>query len=283
MDLMDLVGDRIKILAEGPWSEDDVNYDVRASCAPYISPALKELAAQRYAARQEELIRRGYPVLEDHDVMHLCSEHSCITKSGVYLVMGTIKYSQYCVAKPEVAREFGLRMEDLPVGMGVNVVIRTADNQFVTIQSSDMVDFPEKINVVGGCYNGGHPFDMIRQEIHEEVGIDPQELTNLVLLGLSFRMEDRFGHQLHFFADTSLPAPEVLKRSKTAPDSWEGQIILEDCDAGLIHEDLRYYGESGDTKLVASCYTVLVMAGRYMWGREWSRVNNTAKGGRDDN
>ncbi len=272
MDLIDLVQGRVSILYEGPWTEDMVRISVNKTHSPYISRELKQIAAERYNLRQKERAIRGLRALSDNDVMHLCREHSCITKKEAYLAMGPIKYSQYCIATPEVANMLECTVLDLPIGMAVNVVIVTPDKKVVMMKASGHVDFPERIDVPGGVYSGDTPFMAIYKEISEEVGLHREELLNIRLLGMSTRFEDRTILVLTFFADTLLNSEEVLERAKHAPDSWEGQILFLVCESDALRHYLLENGKDSKRKMVSSCFSALVLAGRHMWGQEWSKI-----------
>lgn len=269
MDLMDLVAEKVKILATGPWTEDMVKISVRPSCAPYISPEMKESARKKFAVRK---MSEQQPNLYDGDVMHLCAEHSCITNREAYFAMGQIKYSEYCIATPEVANAFGCTLWDLPVGMGVNAVIVTADEKIVMMESSQLVDFPGMIDVPGGSYSSGTPFEMVRKEICEEVGIRPEELIDTQFLGISIRLDERIGHVLSFCANTALTSVEVAERSKNAPDRWEGSVFFLKCEPEVVRRYVNEKAHDSARKISASCFAALVLAGRHLWGKEWSKI-----------
>lgn len=262
MDLMDLVAERTKILHTGVWKEKQVKILVKQGQNPMVTEEMEKIARARFAERKAR-----NPKLFDGNILCLDLENSEVRPNSVLLVIdGSIKYSVYDAMRKEYIEKFGWKTH--PFGMGMCVTIVSADSKILLHRTSPRVDFPNKISVIGGVYDSGTPFDCIRQEMKEEVGIKKSEIKEIRLLGISTRLEERRNYELNFYAKVFLSSEQIVERAKTAKDRYEGRIFFLDCSPKTLLDLLR----ENDKKITSTNFADLVLCGRYFWGKDWSRL-----------
>jgi len=256
---MDLVAGRVRILHEGVWQPSQVKIKERKRFQPYVSEEMLQVAAERFAKR-----KTTNPKLFDGDAYHLDLANSVIQPDKIVLAIGKMKYSLYDIARKEYQEQYG--WTTLPSGMGTNVVIVTADGHLVMHRRSSKVDHAAKLSNIGGVYSGGHPFDFIRKEIKEELAVE-NELTELILLGIYNRLDERENHGLTFYGEVSLSSLEILNKEETLKER-EGKIFFLDRNAHAVRRFLK----ERHGQILSDGFVGLTMAGRYLWGRNWSEI-----------
>lgn len=262
MELMDLAAERVKILYEGKWDREQVETKEDTAFKPIISEKMVEIAKKRFNER-----RAKNPKLFDGDAYHLNLKHSTIKLKRIILAVGSMKYSLYDIARKEFVKEYG--WNSLPTGMGVNAIVTTSDSKIAMADRSGFgVDHQAKISVaVGGVYGEGHPFDHIMKELSEELAIERKEVKRLILIGISNRLDERQNHELTFFIVTSLSAAQVIEREKKVGKK-EGKIFF----LNQSPLELRDYLKENHPRILSTGFAGLVLAGRYLWGKKWSRI-----------
>ncbi len=96
----------------------------------------------------------------------------------------------------------------------------------------------------------------IMKELEEELGVLPTEIVRLKQLGLvEHLVPDSASVEIAMYADLALTAEEVLKRSKTAKDSWEGKAA-----AYTLDELVKMLGPESDQKFNPSGAGSLILA-----------------------
>jgi 8-oxo-dGTP pyrophosphatase MutT (NUDIX family) len=173
----------------------------------------------------------------------------------------------YEICRKEFIEAFGWSIEDLPTGVGMSMVVATADSKIVMHTRSQTVDFPGITALPGGILDQDSPFDHVEKELWEELGIERDEVRRMLLLGISRRFEQRISNELNFFVEVSLSSDEINQRQPNVQDK-EGEIFFLDCEAHAVHNLIRENHESMTPGQVF-CF---VQAGRYLWGREWSEL-----------
>lgn len=273
MDLMDLMTDRVRILYEGIWDRDKVEVAIGEEFAPEVTGEMRFFADSRFLERQAK-----NPELFDGDALHLSLDNSRIKSRHVYLAVGPMKYSVYDICRKEFVDRFGWDANRLPTGMGVNVVVRTSDHKIVMHDRNPDVDHIAKISIIGGVYSGGPPFAHIKQELHEELGIEEREIEYLRLIGISNRLDERMNHELTFFAGTSLTAYQLLVREKEAVRRKEGKLFFLNFHPLELHNYLR----KNYQRMLSTGFSGLVILGHFLWGDQWSAcVVRGTKGARE--
>lgn len=262
MDLMDLVAKRVKILHQGRWERDQVEIEENTDFSPKVSEETERIAIARFEERKAK-----NPKLFDGDAYHLDLTRSIFLPNHIFLAVGPMKYSLYDVAREEYAKKYGWTV--LPTGMGNNAVIVTSDSKIVMHDRFPEIDHALKINVIGGVYNGGHPFDFIENEIAEEVGLDRNEIEKNLLIGFSNRLDERVNHEPTFLVELSVAAAEILKREVSLKKK-EGRIFFLEKN----EDSLREYLETNHQKMLSTGFSALIIAGRYFWGDDWSKIAN---------
>lgn len=257
MALIDLVAERVKILFEGAWREGQVEIVEDDQYLTEITKEMKAVAADRFTDRKKK-----NPKLFDGDAFHLDLSHSVIQPDRIVLTIGKMKYSLYDIARKEYMDKYGWKT--VPTGMATIVTIITSDSKILMHQRSSLVDHIAKISTIGSVYGGEKPFDDIRNEIKEELKISERELENILLVGIYTRLNERINHGLAFFAQTALSSEEVLRREKTLTEK-EGEIFFLDKE----RENLCAYLTENHRDILSDGFVGLVLAGRYLWGKDW--------------
>lgn len=263
MELMNLVAERVKILFASAWRENQVEIAEDDRYLPETTEEMKAAAEARFASR-----RAKNPKLFDGDAFHLDLLHSIIQPDLVVFTVSKMKYSLYDIARKEYVEKYGWKT--IPTGMGMNAVIVTSDSKIIMHDRFPQTDHALKISIIGGVYDGGHPFDYIRKEIQKELGINREELKKILLIGLSNRLDERINHELTFFIKTSVSSNQILKREGSAEEK-EGKIFFVDQDPISFKEYLK----RNHHLILSSGFSALVLAGRYFWGTDWPRDDLT--------
>lgn len=262
MDLMDLVAGRAKMISEGTWREKRVVVALREEFAPHVTEEMRDFATSRFLERQAK-----NPKLFDGDARHLSLRHSRINKDLLWLAVGSMKYSVYDACRMEFVERFGWDVEDLPTGIGSCAVVVTSDSKIVMHRRSEHVDLSAQVALIGGIYDGGTPFEHIRKEFWEELLVAEEDIASLLLLGISNRLEERINHEFNFFARLLCSAEQLLRWQENVADK-EGIVFFVDCDPAAAY----CYIEENYEKMTAGNITALILAGRHLWGKEWSQA-----------
>ena len=260
MDLMDLVSERVGILYEGIWKENQVKILEDAKYLPKITGEMLEVAKERFAARKAK-----NPKIFDGNAFHLDLSQSIIQKNRLILAVGRMRYSIYDIARKEYADKYDWK--ELPSGMGTNVVVLTSDFKLVMHNRSSSVEHTAKISTIGGIYGGEHPFENIREELQEELKLEKKEIKRLLLLGIYTRLDERVNHGLSFFAKTTLSTKEILKREQSLAEK-EGEIFFLEKDPKVLRDYLMIHRQ----QILSDGFVGLVLAGRHLWGEDWSEI-----------
>ena len=116
--------------------------------------------------------------------------------------------------------------------LAVSCLVRTADERFVvTFRSEKVSTYPNMWHVsAAGYVDLSYARDtqsllvQVFRELEEETGLFPSDLTRIRHLGVCKHLPRDSAHiEPCFLAETSLPAHEVLERSRHAKDAWEGK------------------------------------------------------------
>lgn len=260
MDLMDLVKERVRIMRQGQWQENQVEIKISKKYVPEITEEMKKVAQDRFNERWKK-----NPKIYDGDVYHLDLGSSEIQPKHILLAVGPMKYSFYDIARQEYAEKYG--WGELPTGIGTVVVIITSDSRIVLHNRSAQVDHKAKIGAIGGIYDGGHPFQYIKREMQEEVDISAEEIENITLMGIYNRLDERVNHGLTFFARTLLSSEEILRKEKKLTEK-EGEIFFLEEDGKI----LRAYLKENHINIISDSFAGLVLVGRYLWDKKWSEI-----------
>ncbi len=262
-DLMNLVAERVRIVSEGKWTRYAVDCDGDEMFEPKVSQEMINFATSRFLERKAK-----NPNLFDGPAMHLSLEYSKLSGDALYLAVGLFKYSVYDICRKEFIEKFGWDESQLPTGMGVNAVVVTLDSKIVMHDRDPNVDHKAKIGIIGSVYSEDKPFTHIQSELWEEVGLELQETNDLFLVGISSRLDERINHELTFIVQVPLIAEEVMRRWERAIDKKEGEVFFLECDPDVLHS----YLQANYAKMLSTAFSGLVLAGRHMWGEEWSRI-----------
>lgn len=219
---------------------------------------MKAVVEARFTARKAK-----NPKLFDGDAFHLDLSRSSIRPNHIVLAIGRMKYSLYDIARQEYVEKYGWKT--IPTGMGINAVIVTSDLKIVMQDRFPQIDHALKISIIGGVYNGGRPFDYIRNEIQEELSVNKEEIWGMLLIGASNRLDERINHELTFFVKTSLSSDQILKRENSVKEK-EGKTFFIDQNPISLKEYLK----KNHCLILSSGFSALVLAGRYLWGADWS-------------
>tara|TARA_Y100000310_G_scaffold207383_1_gene207881 strand:- start:2554 stop:3342 length:789 start_codon:yes stop_codon:yes gene_type:complete len=261
LDLIDLVRDKVKIVYEGSWEENQVTLNESLAFIPDITQEMIDVANDRFLKRKE-----NNPDLFDGQTMHLDLDCSFLRPDCIVLSVGKISYSIFDIARIEYKKRFG--WENLPSGMGINAVVVSSDKKIAMVNRFPHLDHPERISVApGGVYKGLPPFQGIREELQEELGIKKDELKKNVLIGISNRLSSRVNHELSFLMETFLSSVEMKERAKKAKES-DGELFFLNKEEKELHDYLRENYEM----LIPTGFSALVMAGRHWWSSQWSRI-----------
>lgn len=128
-------------------------------------------------------------------------------------------------------------------------------------------NFEEKIGVIGGLYSHGTPFENMRKEMREELGISAWEMGRLILLGIAEFFDETMGHVLSFLAVISLTSEELLRRQEYVEDK-EGDLFFLDADS----KRLREYLKENHRNINSPSFAIMVLGGRHLWGEEWPNL-----------
>jgi len=262
MDLMDLVVDRVKILASGVWDEDRVLVNFEERFAPSITEEVRVAALARLLTRKE-----SNPALFNGEARHLHKVQEKIDGSVLNLALGPLTYAVYDVCRREFIEEFGWEVDDLPMGIGMSVAVITSDFKIVMHKRSQAVDFPGITALPGGILDENNPFNHVRKEMWEELSIVHDEIENLFLLGISYRFEQRINNELNFLSEVSISSGEIMRRQPDAQER-EGEVFFLDRDPETVHAFIR---EKHEEMLPGQVFC-LIQAGSYLWGPEWSKI-----------
>lgn len=251
---------RIKIgVLEGVWLEDQMSSEVKDEYRPILTPEQLEVAEERFNSR-----KKRNPFIYDGSAMHLFVYF--IKRGHLFLQMGRFKYSQYDIARQEYKEKFG--WEKLPTGIGINTIILTCDKKIPCHKRFAHVDHRAKIGTIGAVYDGkDDPFPAMLREIREELGIEKEEIKKIILLGISKRIEERQNHELSFLVRTSLSKEEIIEREKGLEEK-EGELFFLKQDPREVKKWLMNKHE----EITSSSLATFVLAGRHLWGEEWSKI-----------
>lgn len=260
MELMDLVTGRTRILVEGSWLENQTEL-IRDNTPIEITEEMQAVAQARFESRKAK-----NPALFDGDVLSLDMEKSKFQPgAAVFVVKGPMKYSVYDVMRRENIEKMNWR--NFPIGTGLSVVAVSADQKMIMQATSAYVDFPDKLALVGGIYDGGTPFECMRKELEEEMGIPKDEIKEMRLIGVSNRLEERINHEFQFLTQVSMTSEQIKKTAETAKDK-EGRLFFLDVSPQTIREFLM----NNRPKITANNFGCLILSGRHLWGKEWSEI-----------
>ncbi|MBI2625980.1 MAG: hypothetical protein HYW69_00090 [Candidatus Nealsonbacteria bacterium] len=258
---MDLVSERTKILHKGVWKERQVKTIFRKRRDPRVTKEMARAAQDRFSARKAK-----NPALFDGNVLCLDLENSEIKSNRLVLIVGgSIKYSVFDIIRQENIEKYGWK--NFPIGTGGCVAALSSDGKILMHRTYARVDFPNKLSVIGGVYDKGKPFNFIRLELEEEVGIKRGEIEEICLLGISNRIEERINHEFNFYARVSLDSIQILERAKTAKDQ-EGEIFFLNCSP----KTLKKFIIENRQKVPSTHFAGLVLLGRHLWGQNWSKI-----------
>ena len=262
MDLLNFVSDRVKILARGVWEEDSVTVNFDKEFVPKISEEIRVAALARLLTRKE-----ASPALFNGEARHLHMIQEKTDGSVLDLALGPITYAVYDICRKEFIEEFGWEVEDLPIGVGMSATVITSDSKIIMHKRSQAVDFPGITALPGGILDENNPFNHVRKELWEELGIESDEIEKLLLLGISYRREQRLANELNFFSRISISSAEIMRRQPNVQEN-EGEVFFLDCDPETVHAFIR---EKHEEMLPGQVFC-LIQAGRYLWKLNWSKV-----------
>ncbi len=154
------------------------------------------------------------------------------------------------VVNPWVAERYG--PDHLSDGCGVSALLRTADGLLVLQRRSRAVfEFAGLVAACGGAVEPLLPDDpttslaaQARRELHEELGIVPDALGALTLLGIG-RTTARHKPEVVYLAETTLTWPELLGREH---EEHAGLVAVEDTAAAVaaaLRDDWDAYAPPG--------------------------------------
>lgn len=179
--------------------------------------------------------------------------------------VGTNLYNNRRVA------EFGWKSFSNPVG--TTATLLTADGRICYGRRSMQVAFHAGyVHTFGGALEPGDRdatgavdvFDSVRRELHEEVGVRPNELESLICVGL-IRDTEILQPELLFEAHVPLTTAELIQR-------WAG------AEARNEHHELVDLPDDSDAivPFIHSCGKIapvavggLMLHGLYRWGQGW--------------
>jgi len=262
IDLMDFVAPSVKILTRGVWDEDSVVVNFDEGFAPSITDEMRIAALARFLTRLET-----NPNLFDGEARHLSLKRSRVDGNMLRLALGPLTYALYDMCRKEFIEAFDWEIENLPMGVGMDVVVITSDSKIVMDIRSQAVDFPGIIALPGGILDENNPFRHVRRELWEELAIECGEVGNLFLLGIAQRLARRIGIGLSFFAEVSVSAHDVTRRQPDAKEK-EGEVFFLEC----VPEAVRNFIREKHERMVPSQVFCLIQAGCHLWGPEWSKI-----------
>ena len=265
MDLIDLVANRVTVIAEGEWAEDRVRVYSASFFAPKITREMEVAAIARFITRRE-----SNPKLFNGPARHLLCSKCSVGDNGfgsLELALGPISYAVFDICRKELAEALGWNIDGLPIGVGMSVVVLTSDFKIVMHRRGRDVDFPGALTLVGGILDQDRPFEHVRQELREELGIERHEVGELLLLGISHRLEQRINNEFDFFARVFVSSGQLKQRQSSVEDK-EGELNFMECDPGVVQ---AFVMERHKEMLPGQVFC-LIQAGRHLWGSEWSEI-----------
>jgi hypothetical protein len=153
--------------------------------------------------------------------------------------------------------------EELFNPMTVCCLVKTDDQKFIlTFRSKKVSTYQSMWHVSAAgrldldvAQRTLSPEAQVYQEIEEELNILPDQVENMKQLGLSLYLTVTSSVEICFQATTKLSSGEVLKRAKSAKDSWEGKITAASLDEvrRLVSEETFTPGGAATIVLAGLC------------------------------
>ena len=152
---------------------------------------------------------------------------------GLTLTVGQTDYGKFIgSAYPDLAERYGIEQLHLSVAI-CNFVTTTDDVAVFHIRGE--IAYPRHFHEIGGMLpfmmDGVHvhPFDAMIHEDVTELGVRPDEITSMILLGVANDMNpERLNNEIVLTTKIGITARELIDRHATLPAAGrtEGDLIL---------------------------------------------------------
>ena len=191
----------------GPFRLDQIR-EVWTDVERRSTPEIEAVIAEAWDARLAEAESRG-AMLWSAPMARLVDWR--VDAGELTVRLGPTTYRDFVgtnVANPWLADRYG--PDYISDGCGVSALVRTADGQLILQRRSQAVfEFPGRIAPCGGALEPcppGNPATTLaaqaRREVHEELGLPPDTLGAMTLLGIG-RTTDRHKPELVFLAQAN--------------------------------------------------------------------------------
>ncbi|HDZ10913.1 MAG TPA: hypothetical protein ENH53_01770 [Bacteroidetes bacterium] len=158
-----------------------------------------------------------------------------ISADHIYLNLQPSDYRAFMYSnahRQEILQKYG--KEFINQGLGISAIVRTEDGRIMLMRRSETVgEYPGKLDVFGGHIEIGRPLVngtpdpclAMREELHEELNLETDEILNLRLIGL-LRNAETAKPELVFLAEIALRLKALQEKAASAADRGEYSALL---------------------------------------------------------